>query len=154
MSAEQRQSESPGTVRRLHEGDSILAHDPALAEIVRRLVAAYQPEWVYLFGSVARGEAGPDSDYDLLVVVQDTALPERCDSDLAYRVLRGTGIAADVVVWTAVAVRATPARGHLPTGHGASRREVAACRLIRNSSPKPGPGSRRPAWISKPQRSI
>jgi predicted nucleotidyltransferase len=100
MSAEQRQSESPGTVRRLHEGDSILAHDPALAEIVRRLVAAYQPEWVYLFGSVARGEAGPDSDYDLLVVVQDTALPERCDSDLAYRVLRGTGIAADVVVWT------------------------------------------------------
>lgn len=100
MSTEQSQSDSPGTVRRLHEGDSVLAHDPALAEIVRRLVAAYQPEWVYLFGSVARGEAGPDSDYDLLVVVQDTALPKRCDSDLAYRVLRGTGIAADVVAWT------------------------------------------------------
>src|SRR5438552_4915876 len=33
------------------------AHDPALAEAVRRLVEAYQPESVYLFGSVARGDA-------------------------------------------------------------------------------------------------
>ena len=38
------------------------ADDPALAEVVRRLVEAYQPECVYLFGSVARGDAGPDSD--------------------------------------------------------------------------------------------
>lgn len=73
--------------------------DPLLGEIVRRLVQAYQPERVYLFGSMARGNAGPDSDYDLLLVVADEAPPERCDSDLAYRVLRGTGIAADVLVW-------------------------------------------------------
>jgi predicted nucleotidyltransferase len=39
---------------------------PALSEVLRRLVAAYDPERVYLFGSVARGEAGPDSDYDLM----------------------------------------------------------------------------------------
>src|SRR5260370_14031 len=51
--------------------------DPALAEVVRRLVAAYQPERVYLYGSVARGDAGPDSDYDLLVVVPDDAPAER-----------------------------------------------------------------------------
>jgi len=62
--------------------------DPALAEAVRRLVAAYQPERVYLFGSVARGEAGPDSDYDLLLVVADGATPERRRSRLAYEVLR------------------------------------------------------------------
>ncbi|MBI4321188.1 MAG: nucleotidyltransferase domain-containing protein [Chloroflexi bacterium] len=79
--------------------EDILKHDPKLAEVVRRLVDAFQPERIYLFGSVARGEAGPDSDYDLLVVVQDDAPPERQDSDLAYRVLRGTGIAADVIVW-------------------------------------------------------
>ena len=47
--------------------------DPALFEAVRRLVAAYQPERIYLFGSVARGDAGQDSDYDLLVVVPDDA---------------------------------------------------------------------------------
>jgi len=74
--------------------------DPALAEAVRRLVAAYQPERVYLFGSVARGDAGPDSDYDLLVVVPDDAAPKRRRSRLAYEALHGTGAAADVLVCT------------------------------------------------------
>jgi predicted nucleotidyltransferase len=74
--------------------------DPALAEIVHRLVAAYQPERIYLFGSVARGDAGPDSDYDLLVVVPDDAPPQRRRSRLAYEALRGTGTAADVLVCT------------------------------------------------------
>ena len=74
--------------------------DKSLDEIVRRLVAAYQPERVYLFGSHARGDAGPDSDLDLLVIVPDDAAPERRRSRLAYEALRGTGVAADVVVWT------------------------------------------------------
>ncbi len=73
---------------------------PKLAEAVRRLVEAYEPERIYVFGSWARGDAGPDSDYDLLVVVSDTAGPERRRSRLAYEVLWGTGIAADVLVWT------------------------------------------------------
>ena len=74
--------------------------DPRLVEITRRLVAAYQPERIFLFGSHARGEAGPDSDYDLLVVVPDRADPERRRSRRAYEVLWGTGTAADVLVWT------------------------------------------------------
>jgi predicted nucleotidyltransferase len=76
------------------------AGDAVLAEVVRRLVGAYRPERVYLFGSVARGDAGPDSDYDLLVVVPDDAPLERRRSRLAYEVLRGTGTAADVLVCT------------------------------------------------------
>jgi predicted nucleotidyltransferase len=76
------------------------AGDPVLAEVVRRLLEAYLPERIYLFGSVARGEAGPDSDYDLLVVVPDDAPPERQRSRLAYEALRGTGTAADVLVCT------------------------------------------------------
>ncbi len=76
------------------------AQAPTLAELLRRLVPAYQPERVYLFGSRARGEAGPDSDYDLLLVVPDDAPPERRRARLAYQVLRGTGVAADVLVWT------------------------------------------------------
>lgn len=74
--------------------------DPRLEEIVRRLVDAYQPAQVYLFGSHARGDAGPDSDFDLLLVVPDDASPQRRRSRLAYEVLRGTGIAVDVIVWT------------------------------------------------------
>lgn len=76
------------------------ADDPALAEALRRLIAAYRPERVYLFGSVARGDAGPDSDYDLLLVAPDGAPPEQRCSRLAYEVLRGTGIPADVLVCT------------------------------------------------------
>ena len=74
--------------------------DPTLAELLRRLVSAYEPERVYLFGSRARGDAGPDSDYDLLLVVPEDASPERQRSRLAYEVLRGTGVAADVLVCT------------------------------------------------------
>ena len=72
----------------------------ALTEIVERLITAYEPQRIYLFGSKARGDFGPDSDFDLLVVVPDDAPPERTGSRLAYRVLRGTGTAADIVVWT------------------------------------------------------
>ena len=38
-------------------------------EMVRRIVARFQPEQIILFGSHARGDAGPDSDVDLLVVM-------------------------------------------------------------------------------------
>jgi predicted nucleotidyltransferase len=39
-----------------------------LGEIVRRIVEAVHPVQIILFGSAARGEMGPDSDVDLLVV--------------------------------------------------------------------------------------
>jgi predicted nucleotidyltransferase len=72
----------------------------ALAQIVERLIEAYQPECIYLFGSKARGDNGPDSDFDLMVVVPDSAPNDRKRSRLAYEVLRGTGTAADVLVYT------------------------------------------------------
>ena len=80
--------------------DPLLEKDASLAEIVRRLVAALGAERIYLFGSKARGEESPDSDYDLLVVVPDNSPPERRPGRLAYQALRGTGTAADVLVWT------------------------------------------------------
>ena len=73
--------------------------DPTVQDLVARLARVYQPECIFLFGSHARGEEGPDSDYDLLVVVPDAAEPERCSSRLAYQALWGTGVAADVLVW-------------------------------------------------------
>lgn len=82
---------------------ALLNTDPNLAEIVRRLAEAYRPERLYLFGSKARGDAGADSDYDLMIIVPDDAPPERRDSRLAYDVLWGVPSAADVVVWTSTA---------------------------------------------------
>jgi predicted nucleotidyltransferase len=80
--------------------EALTAESPVLREIIQRLVSAYQPERIYLFGSVARGDAGLDSDYDLMVIVPDDAPPERRRSRLACEVLRGTGSAADVLVCT------------------------------------------------------
>ena len=95
--------------------DLILDQEPKLAEVVRRLVAAYQPERIYLFGSAARGESGPDSDYDLLVVLPDAAGPERRDAGLAYRALWGVGTAVDAVVCTSAWFNArTHLRASLP----------------------------------------
>src|SRR5438067_7267881 len=79
---------------------AVLQSDPVLAEIVRRLVETYQPERVYLFGSHARDEAGPDSDYDLMVVVPDTMPPALRKSGRAYEALWGLRAATDVLVWT------------------------------------------------------
>ena len=39
-----------------------------LERIVRRIVAVTHPEKIILFGSAARGEMGPDSDLDIMVV--------------------------------------------------------------------------------------
>jgi predicted nucleotidyltransferase len=37
-------------------------------EIIERIKTGYEPEKIILFGSYAKGTAGPDSDVDLLIV--------------------------------------------------------------------------------------
>lgn len=91
---------------------NLQAGDPVLSEILHRLVKAFQPERIYLFGSKARSDAGPDSDYDLMIVVPDDVPPERRRSRLAYQALRGTRAAADILVWTR---EAFDSRLHLPS---------------------------------------
>jgi len=74
--------------------------DRTLAELVRRLVEAFQPERIYLFGSRARSEENLDSDYDLLMVVSASALPRYKREQAAFRVLCGVGASKDVLVFT------------------------------------------------------
>jgi hypothetical protein len=77
-----------------------MTRDEAIAEITQRLVEYYQPERIYLFGSIARGDDGPDSDLDFCVVLPDDA-PENVYRPGVRRALRGIGTAADVVRWPA-----------------------------------------------------
>jgi uncharacterized protein len=49
----------------------------AMPLVVSEIVDAVDPVEVILFGSVARGEEGPDSDLDLLVVLDHAAPAER-----------------------------------------------------------------------------
>jgi predicted nucleotidyltransferase len=71
-----------------------------LDEIVRRLVEAYRPERIYLFGSSARGEAGPHSDYDLMVVIPRSSEPAYRRAQQAHSLLWDLGTAVDILVWT------------------------------------------------------
>ena len=80
--------------------DPILDRDPKLRLVVERLVKAYRPERIYLFGSLARGDAGPDSDYDLMVIVPDSKEPPYRRAQEAQEVLWGIWTAADVIVLT------------------------------------------------------
>lgn len=45
------------------------SRDGQIRKMVNRIVSRFQPERIILFGSHARGTAGPDSDVDLLVVM-------------------------------------------------------------------------------------
>lgn len=69
-----------------------------LDEIIRRVVEVAQPEKIILFGSAARGEMGPHSDVDLLVIKSGA---HRLDlTGRIYMNLRGVGVAVDVIVVT------------------------------------------------------
>jgi predicted nucleotidyltransferase len=102
------------------EGPVILAPppaaDPVLAEVVRRLRELYHPEQIYLFGSTARGESGPDSDYDVMVVVADSTPVALRDSGRAYKAIWRLGVATDVLVWAhSDFVERLPLRASLPS---------------------------------------
>ena len=70
--------------------------DPVLLRrVVRRIVKAVRPKQIILFGSAARGNMGPHSDLDLLVVKRTTQRNRLAQRALAA--LRGTGIGADIL---------------------------------------------------------
>lgn len=67
--------------------------------IVQPLREALDPLAIYVFGSYARGDYGPDSDLDLLVVCEDGT--DRRHSTVAARVaLANLPVPKDVVVTT------------------------------------------------------
>ena len=68
-----------------------------LTEITRRIVAVCDPQQIVLFGSRARGDAGPDSDLDLLVIKDEVASP-RGEAARIYRALAGLSTPVDIVV--------------------------------------------------------
>ncbi len=70
-----------------------------LPEVLRRIVDAYRPIGIYLFGSEARGDAGEDSDLDLAVIVPDDATARQASPRTAAEALWGLERGADVVVF-------------------------------------------------------
>jgi uncharacterized protein len=93
-----------------------LTKQEVIEEMTRRLVEFYCPVRVYLFGSEARGEAGPDSDLDFLVVVPDDTPEQTLRSGDVYSLLSGLGMPKDVIPWrqSDFEARAAYVRASLP----------------------------------------
>lgn len=93
---------APATVRHVPwEWSKNGKPDPAiLADIIGRIVRAARPEKIVLFGSAARGEMGPDSDYDLLVIMVGKFNYWRL-MDKIQDHLRGKGAPVDIVLVSA-----------------------------------------------------
>ncbi len=77
----------------------VAVDDAVLAEIVRCLVEAIDPDRIILFGSRARGDHRPDSDVDLMVVKTSNEPPGRRDVR-AYRALSNLPIPKDLIWYT------------------------------------------------------
>ena len=70
-----------------------------IGDIVRRIVETAQPEKIILFGSRARGDARPNSDFDVLVIKESTEPGYRRDAPL-YLALAGLNAPVDLMVYT------------------------------------------------------
>jgi predicted nucleotidyltransferase len=71
----------------------------ALDELVRRIVEAVHPLKIILFGSAARGEMGPDSDVDVMVVMPE-GVNHIDTAGYLYTQFRGLGFGVDIIVAT------------------------------------------------------
>ena len=75
-----------------------------IQEIVDAFVRVANPRKIILFGSHARGDAGPDSDLDFLVIEDEPFGPGRSRRDefaRLTRALRGKMVPVDILLFSA-----------------------------------------------------
>ncbi len=82
-----------------------------LPEVVSRIVDGFDPLRIIVFGSVARGDDGPDADIDLLVVFDKIAGRRHDVAVSVLRRLRGLPVAVDIFPTDAVRIAQS---GNLP----------------------------------------
>ena len=101
--------------------------------MVRRLVEAFEPVAIYLFGSRARGDADEDSDYDLMLVLADDrarAISRQAIWDTA----RSDRIDVNPFLTRGGGVRLAPTRGRHAGVRGSGRRHQASPDVGRGSA--------------------
>jgi predicted nucleotidyltransferase len=81
------------------EHTTITPQPPCLPEVIERIVRQADPLRIILFGSWARGDARPDSDLDLLVVLPWVEHKRKAAIQIG-RALNHLPISKDIVVTT------------------------------------------------------
>jgi predicted nucleotidyltransferase len=76
-----------------------MSDEEILEDIVARITEAIHPQKIILFGSWARGERGPHSDIDLLII-QESSLPRPQRYALVRRLFWGMRLPMDILVYT------------------------------------------------------
>lgn len=71
-----------------------------LDEIMKRIKEVIAPLKIILFGSYARGNHNPDSDLDILVVINENGIPKRKIASKVYSALSGILIPKDIIIAT------------------------------------------------------
>jgi predicted nucleotidyltransferase len=89
---------------RRSDGNPMYSKEAVLSRLTRSMVESVHPLRIILFGSAARGAMGPDSDFDLLVVMPDGSHRRRTAQKL-YRDLAGIGFSKDIWVVTQKDIR-------------------------------------------------
>jgi predicted nucleotidyltransferase len=80
-------------------GESITNDEDLLQTIATKIAEAIRPQKIILFGSWARGERGPHSDVDLLII-QESKLPRPQRYAQVRRLFWGMGLPMDILVYT------------------------------------------------------
>ncbi|MBM4018584.1 MAG: nucleotidyltransferase domain-containing protein [Planctomycetes bacterium] len=81
----------------------IAVTDEVLENMVQAIVREVDPEQIWLFGSRARGQAGPDSDVDLLVVEREPFGPGRSrwqEVTRLYNIAASLRVPTDILVYS------------------------------------------------------
>jgi uncharacterized protein len=80
-------------------GDILKKPYKIIQRMVSLIIRNYHPEKIILFGSYARGDAGPDSDADLLIVM-NSGKNRRLRKIEILSSLAGIGLPKDIVIVT------------------------------------------------------
>lgn len=91
--------EQPMTLKRTISKRRTSPKDEPIRKMVRRIIRRFAPDKIILFGSHARGDAGPDSDVDLLIVMPVSDSTRRMAVEIGVA-LHDIRVPKDVIVTT------------------------------------------------------
>ncbi|RUW60278.1 nucleotidyltransferase domain-containing protein [Mesorhizobium sp. M7A.F.Ca.US.008.03.1.1] len=90
-----------------HPSSKRLTVPAEIKPLIDKIRVRLNPDSIWLFGSRARGDNRPDSDWDILVALPDDARPELLDPLIGWEIQHEIGIPATILSTTSSALAAS-----------------------------------------------